>query len=153
VPNPTILIVEDDANDAFFLRRSIEKAHLSCEIRFVGDGDAAIAYLAGEGVYADRFAYPLPLLMTLDLKLPRLSGHEVLRWVRAQPGLRRLPVIILSSSVEPIDINQAHDDGANAYVVKPGGLNGMIELMSALGGFWITHHCPADISSEVIESR
>lgn len=141
---PTILLVEDDANDVFFLRRAIEKMQLPCNARFVEDGEAAVAYLKGAGVYADRLAHPFPVLVTLDLKLPRMSGHEVLQWLRAQPGMRRLPVVILTSSVEPNDINQAYDEGANAYVVKPGGLSGMVELMSALGKFWVSYCRPAD---------
>lgn len=145
---PTILIVEDDANDAFFIRRAIEKAKLPCQTRIVENGEDAVAYLSGTGAFGDRLAYPFPTLMTLDLKLPRLSGHEVLRWVRAQPGLRRLAVIVMSSSVEPSDIRQAHEDGANAYVMKPGGLNDFIELMTALGGFWLKYYLPAEISGE-----
>ena len=137
---PTILVVEDDPNDAYFLQRGLSKSGAAVSARFVDDGEQAIAYLSGVGKYQDRQAHPLPMLVFLDLKLPRLSGHEVLEWIRQQPLLRRLPVIVLTSSAAEADINQAYDSGANSYVVKPSGLQEMIDLLTAVQQFWLTHH-------------
>jgi CheY-like chemotaxis protein len=142
---PVVLIVEDDANDAFFATRAIDKARLHCTARFVEDGESAIAYLAGQGRYADREAFPMPALVLLDLKLPRLSGHEVLRWLRSQPVLRRVPVIVMTSSSHPDDVADALDAGANAYVVKPGGIEDFVGCMRSIGAFWLGCHVRAEL--------
>lgn len=96
--NQVILIVEDDANDVLLLHRAFQKANIVVPLQTVSHGDDAVAYLAGEGVYADRERYPPPVLVLLDLKLPRRSGLEVLEWIRGQGGLRRLPVVVLTRS-------------------------------------------------------
>src|SRR5947207_15017530 len=101
------------------VRRSFTKASLQGTLDVVDDGDKAVAYLAGHGGFADRARHPLPVLLLLDLKLPRRSGLEVLAWVRQQPTLKRLPVVVLTSSEESADINRAYDLGANSYLVKP----------------------------------
>src|SRR5712691_4752034 len=100
----SILMAEDDENDVFFLERAFKQAQIANPVNRVKDGEDAIAYLQGEGVYADRNKFPLPYLMLLDLKMPRKNGFEVIQWVRAQPGLKRLPLVILTSSKEDPDI-------------------------------------------------
>jgi CheY-like chemotaxis protein len=103
----------------------------------VSHGDEAVAYLSGEGRFADREAYPFPVLVLLDLKLPRRSGLEVLGWIRSQPGLKRLPIVVLTSSKESIDINRAYDLGANSYLVKPVGFDSLLELVKSLEVYWM----------------
>jgi CheY-like chemotaxis protein len=131
-----ILLVEDSEDDQLLIRRAFAKAKLSNPLHVVDDGDKAVAYLAGEGAYADRAAHPLPTLLLLDLKLPRRSGHEVLAWLRADPALRRLPVVILTSSAESADVKRAYDLGANSYLVKPVEFEGLLEMVRNLGVYW-----------------
>ena len=101
------------------------------------NGEDAVAYLAGEGEYADRGRFPLPVLVLLDLKLPRKSGHEVLAWLREQPGLKRLPVAVLTSSRESADVNRAYDLRANSYLVKPVSFENLVEMVRALDVSWL----------------
>ncbi len=135
---PVILIVEDDPNDVLLLQRAFKKANIVVPLQTVGHGDDAVAYLAGDGQYADREQYPAPILVLLDLKLPRRSGLEVLEWIRAQSGLRRLPVVVLTSSKEADDINKAYDLGANSYLVKPVGFDSLLALVKSLQMYWLT---------------
>jgi CheY-like chemotaxis protein len=132
-----ILLVEDDANDVILIRRAFAKAEIKNPVYTVEDGDAAVAYLAGEGTYANRSDYPLPGVVLLDLKLPRRSGLEVLEWVRQSPTLRRLPVVVLTSSRESADVNRAYDLGANSYLVKPVGFDALTDLVRILQGYWV----------------
>jgi len=136
-PAPPILLVEDMSDDVLLLQRAFHRAALDWPIHVVQDGEAAIAYLAGSGPYADRTRYPLPALLLLDLKLPRRSGFEVLAWVRRQPGLHRLPVVVLTSSREPADITRAYDLGANSYLVKPAGADELVDLARTLSHYWL----------------
>ncbi len=133
----TILLVEDDPNDVLLIRRALRNAMIANPLREVADGDEAIAYLSGVDGYGDRDAHPLPALVLLDLKLPRRDGFEVLRWIRAQPGLRRLPVVVLTSSRETADVNRAYDEGANSYLVKPVAFDALLELVRRVDEFWL----------------
>lgn len=134
----TILLVEDDLNDLLLAERAFRKANLAnAALQHVADGDAAVSYLAGEGKYADRNLYPLPALILLDLKLPRRSGLEVLSWMRDQPRLNRLPVVMLTSSKEELDITRAYDAGANSYLVKPFGFDALVDIVNALNQYWL----------------
>lgn len=140
-----ILVVEDNLDDQLLIRRAFAKAHLANPLHVVGDGDAAVAYLAGEGAYADRAAHPLPALVLLDIKLPRRSGLEVLEWLRRQPAIGRIPTVMLTSSRENEDINRAYDLGANSYLVKPVEFEGLMEMVRQLGVYWtILNEPPTD---------
>jgi CheY-like chemotaxis protein len=127
-----ILVAEDDSTDAFFLQRAFQRAGIPIELHFVRDGQEAIDYLQGKGRFADRAAYPQPQLLLLDLKMPRLDGFDVLGWIRKQPGLSELVVVLFSMSDEPKDMRRAYDLGANWYLVKP---HSMEELMALIGRF------------------
>ena len=141
----TILIVEDNSVDILLIQRAFRQADLShISLQIVRDGDAAVLYLSGEGEYSDREGYPLPILMLLDLKLPRRSGHEVLEWLRQQPDLKRLPVIMLTSSREAIDVNQSYDLGVNSYLVKPVGLTALVEMLRTLNLYWLMLNEPPE---------
>ena len=137
ITKTTILLAEDDENDVMLIRRAFNKSHVVNPIACVSNGEEAVAYLAGEGQYADRIRHPLPFMMLLDLKLPRLSGHEVLKWLRSQQGLRRLPVVVLTSSREPADINRAYELGANSYLVKPVVFEEFAALLKQLQVYWL----------------
>lgn len=142
-----ILLVEDDANDVFLLRRAFTKAGIESGLHTVGDGEEAVAYLAGDGKFSDRDQHPLPQLVLLDLKLPRRSGLEVLEWVRARPELRRIPVIVLTSSRESRDVNRAYDLGANSYLVKPVSFEDLLSLTQALDRYWVAWNEGPELSA------
>src|SRR5438477_12877403 len=114
-----ILLAEDREDDVLLIRRAFNKANLLNPLHLVHDGDEAIAYLKGEGQFANRAEYPLPSLLLLDLKMPRRDGFEVLQWVREQSSLKALRVIVLTSSEHIQDVNRAYDLGANSFLVKP----------------------------------
>src|SRR6266480_2789801 len=104
-----ILLAEDREDDIVILRKAFAQTDFPGSLFVVRDGDEAIAYLEGATPYGNRAEYPLPALLLLDLKMPRKSGFEVLAWIREQPGLKRLPVVVLSSSNQNPDINRAFD--------------------------------------------
>ncbi|HEY1227632.1 MAG TPA: response regulator [Ramlibacter sp.] len=135
--NRTVLLVEDNLDDVLLTRRAFRKAGLASALQVAGDGDEAVAYLAGDGAFADRQAHPLPSLVLLDWKLPRRSGREVLQWVRAQERFTGLPVVVLTSSREQEDIDQAYSAGANSYIQKPVLLEKLAELSERLHAYWL----------------
>ena len=132
-----ILVAEDDPTDAFFLQRAFAKTGTPVGLKFVRDGQEAIDYLRGESPFGDRAANPMPQLLLLDLKMPRLNGFEVLHWLKTQPGLKRLLVIVFSSSAETGDINRAYDLGANSYLVKPHATEQLLELVNRVEKYWL----------------
>jgi len=117
--NQTLLLVEDSEDDVFFMRRTLKKARIHLPLQVAVDGQQALNYLSGTGKSSDRAQYPLPCLMFLDLKLPYLSGLDLLSWLRDQPLISQLPVIILTSSSEDRDRQRAEELRAKAYLVKP----------------------------------
>ena len=132
ITDPIVLIVDDSENDTLLMRTVFERAGFVQPLQFARDGVDAIAYLHGDGAYSDRTRFPLPTVMLLDLNMPRKNGFEVLEWIRQQPALKRLRVYIMSASSRPEDIRQAYDLGANSYLVKPGNLDGLMQLAKAL---------------------
>jgi CheY-like chemotaxis protein len=133
----TILLVEDNSTDVMLIRRAFENAKLANPVHVVSDGDAAVDYLAGSGKYADRAQFPLPILLLLDLKLPRRSGLEVLQWLRGQETLKRIPVVMLTSSQQERDVNAAYDQGVNSYLVKPVEFDGLLEMLKTVNLYWL----------------
>jgi CheY-like chemotaxis protein len=131
-----VLIAEDDPSDVFLLKRAFALAQIPATLHFVRDGQEAIDYLEGEAAYNDRTAYPLPDLMLLDLKMPKLNGFDVLSWLRRRPGLKRLLVTILTSSDQPNDINRAYDLGANSYLLKPHNSSDLSVLVAQVKRYW-----------------
>ncbi|HXU76610.1 MAG TPA: response regulator [Methylomirabilota bacterium] len=130
-------MVEDDPNDALLVRMAFQRTRSGIPLIILPNGLEAINYLQGEGVYADRAKYPIPDIILLDLKMPLMSGFDVLRWIRERPGLKRLPVIVLTSSVQDADARTAYDAGANSYLVKPTDFNELVESIKNLGDFWL----------------
>lgn len=136
IPNYTVLLVEDDPNEVFLMQRAFQKANLNTPLFVVRDGQEAIDYLNRQGKFADITQFPEPGLMLLDLKMPRKNGFEVLEWVRQQPGLKRLIVVVLTSSDQIADIDRAYDLGTNSYAVKPGDFETMINLVETFDSYW-----------------
>ncbi len=137
-----ILCVEDEENDVFFIQRGFELAGISNPLTVVQYGEQAIEYLSGTGAFTDRRKHPLPGMVLLDVKLPNRSGLEVLKWMRAQSLFKVLPVIILSSSDRPPDVEAAYDMGANAYLMKPTVFTDLVTIFKALREFWLVHNQP-----------
>lgn len=133
----SILVVDDSDDDLLLMKMAYKQSGLVHPLHVVNGGVQAIAYLHGDGAFADRARYPMPSLLLLDLKMPIKSGFEVLAWVRSQPGLRRLPVIFLTSSEEPCDIIRAYDLGVNSYAVKPAAFIELLGLLKRLGNWWL----------------
>jgi CheY-like chemotaxis protein len=137
---PTILVVEDEEDSVLLLESAFRKAHFSNPVHRVSHGALAIEYLSN--AVARERTVPLPALVLLDLKLPLVSGIEVLKWIRSHPLLHSLIVIVFSSSTEPNDIAQAYRAGANSYLVKPTSLNTLTELASGLRSYWLRLNVP-----------
>jgi len=135
-----ILEVEDDKSQAFLLQYAFEQAGITNAVHVATDGQMAIEYLAGSGPFADRVKYPLPKLVMLDLNLPRKTGLEVLEWTRQQPALKRLVVILFTSSCLPADIDRAYDLGANSFIQKPADLADALEMAQLLKGWWLGYN-------------
>lgn len=132
-----ILLIEDSQNDILLIQRAFRKANITIPLSIVNDGDAAVAYLSGAEPYSDRAQHPLPILILLDLKLPRRSGAEVLQWLKQQPILKRIPVVVLTASKESLDLNQVYDMGVNAYMVKPVMFDDLVRIVDALNLHWL----------------
>jgi CheY-like chemotaxis protein len=133
----TILLVEDKPTDVMLIKRAFDKTKLANPVQVVSDGDAAVEYLSGRGAYSDRGQFPLPILILLDLKLPRRSGLEVLQWLRSQESLKRIPVVMLTSSQHDRDVNAAYDMGVNSYLVKPVDFDGLLQMLKTVNLYWI----------------
>src|SRR6185436_5858453 len=148
-----ILVVEDDENHAFFIRRAFARVGLLNPTHFVDDGDQAIAYLKGEGRYSNREEFPLPSLMLLDLKMPNTDGFGVLEWVRAHPSLSALRIIVLTTSGATSDINRAYRLGANSFLTKPMNFTALVELTKWVKGYWLDFSSEPEISRSAPHPR
>ena len=136
--NLSILLVEDNDNDAILLRRAFRAVSCANPLRVIPTETEAEKYLSGEEQYSDRSEYPLPILIFLDLTLCQGNGLDLLKWLRRQPQINRIPVIVLTASEQPEDIKQAYALGANSYMVKPTGLNMLIRMVEASKRYWLT---------------
>ncbi len=135
--NPTILLAEDDPDDVLLTQIALRKARLANPLQVVRDGEEAIAYLTGDGLFANRSQYPLPMLLLLDLKMPKVTGFEVLDWLRKQPILGRMPVAVMSSSEHDPHIARAYELGADSYLIKPPDAEALLGLVQRLQAFWL----------------
>lgn len=147
-PAERILLVEDDPYDAALIQRAFVKARVLNPVDVLTDGEQAIAYLTDVPPYNDRVTYPLPVVTLLDLKLPKKSGFEVLEAVRATPGIRRMPIVVLTSSSQMADVNRAYDLGANSYLTKPVGSEALVDLLKTIEIYWIMTSSRPDVSQE-----
>jgi CheY-like chemotaxis protein len=135
-----VLVVDDNEDDAFFLKRGFLRAGVTVPLQFVQSGEEAMSYLEGREKFADRTKYPAPKLMLLDIKMPGTDGFDVLEWVREQPRLGLLPVIMLSSSDRQEDVNRAYELGANSYMMKPGTSEGYEYVAKGFASYWLKHN-------------
>ena len=134
----TILLVEDNKMDVELTLNAFEEHRLTNPIQVVRTGQEALDYLLGQHAYSDRERYPLPALVLLDLKLPGVSGVEVLREIKAREKLKRIPVVILTSSRDEGDRSLTYDNGANSYLVKPVSFEGFLEVVRTIHDYWLT---------------
>ena len=134
---PVILVAEDDENHAFFIERAFPQVGLRNPVFFVSDGAQAIAYLKGEGGFANRREFPLPSLLLLDLKMPNKDGFEVLTWLRRQPTLKALRVVVFTTSGAVHDITRAYELGANSFLTKPMNFTDLVDLTRWIQGYWL----------------
>jgi CheY-like chemotaxis protein len=153
IPAVTVLHVDDDPNDTELLRAAVRKAGLQIILHNAEDAEQAIAYLSGEGIYADRNICCLPRLVLLDLKMPRIAGFEVLKWIRGHPQFHELPVVVLSGSELQDDIRLAYASGANLYLVKPLGFEALVQMVRELDAAWAMSVVPKARGSNVFLSE
>lgn len=135
--NRAILLVEDNEDDVFLMKRALKSAQISNPLQVVEDGQQAVEYLAGEGRFSNREKHPFPAIVFLDLKLPMKDGLEVLQWIRSQEKFENLIVLVLTSSSEPSDLKRAYGLGANSYLVKPPTASQLLDLTKAFKWYWL----------------
>ncbi|MGH7970872.1 MAG: response regulator [Limisphaerales bacterium] len=143
-----ILLVEDNEDNVFLVRHATHKAGVTTPLEVVTSGEQAIEYLRGTNGYSDWHRFPLPALVLLDLKMPGMSGFDVLKWIRQQPGFKTLRVAILTSSDMPSEIKTAHELGANIFLTKPLELERLVQIMKTLNEHWLKQAQSPTVSRE-----
>jgi len=128
-----ILHVEDDENDAILFRKACERAGLPAQTFRVDAADQARSYLLGEGIYADRILYPLPHIIVLDLKMPRMDGFEFLKWLRHEEKFAAIPVLVFTASISREDKSRALAEGASSFFIKPASFEALVKLVAGFG--------------------
>ena len=136
----SLLLVEDNEDDVFLMKRALQGAHVVNPLQVVEDGQEALDYLGGKGKFADREQFPLPAVVFLDLKLPFISGHDVLAWIRQQKAFETLVIIVLTSSNEASDLSRCYALGANSYLVKPPTPEQLDDLAKAFKWYWLEYN-------------
>jgi len=134
----TILHVEDDSNDALLFQHACRSAGMDVNLQVVSDGEEALDYLKGSNKFQNREEHPFPNLVVLDLKLPCLNGFEVLAWMRHEEKLRRVPVVVLTSSSHQGDVKRAYDLGANSFLIKPIAFDILVNLAKGIDQYWLS---------------
>jgi CheY-like chemotaxis protein len=137
VKEAQILLVEDNRMDVELTLDAFKEAHFGNSIRVCSDGEEALNYLLGNNRYSNRGQYPLPDLILLDLNLPKITGHEVLKEIKVKPFLKRIPVIVLTSSKDEGDRARSYDSGVNSYLVKPVSFEGFLQVVKEIAEYWL----------------
>ncbi len=132
----TILMADDDLDDRMLTKDALEEARLANCVHFVEDGEQLIDYLHHRGQYADRTKFPSPGLILLDLNMPKKDGREALMEIKADPDLRRIPVVVLTTSQAEEDVLRTYDLGANSFITKPVTFESLVDLVTVLGKYW-----------------
>lgn len=133
----TILVVDDDRDDRDMTLEAFQESRLLNEIRFVDDGEKLMQYLRREGEYADEASSPRPGLILLDLNMPRMDGRDALKEIKADPALRQIPVVIMTTSKAEEDVFRSYDEGASSFISKPVRFSQLCETISLLGRYWM----------------
>jgi len=141
-----ILLAEDREDDILLIRKAFEKGNLLNPLQVVKNGEEVVSYLRGEGKFSNRAEYPLPALLIVDLKMPLMDGFEVIQWVRQQPSLAALRIVVLTSSDHVRDVNSAYRLGANSFLVKPDEFQNYVETCKALKQYWLNMDQTPEIS-------
>lgn len=149
---PVILAAEDEEDDRFLLELAFRRGKLTSMLVTVRDGRECVDYLSGDGEYADRVRHPLPALLLLDLKMPRMHGFEVLKWLATRPEFNALPVFVLSSSSDDADIEKSLRLGARDYFVKPHMLDDLVKILHDLQSRWLPVATAAVVSGQTARS-
>lgn len=144
----TVLLVDSDPDQAHFTRLALQRVEVITPAQHARDGEDAIAYLSGAGEYRDRELHPMPVLVLLDLKLPHISGVGLLSWLREQPSLKRLPVVVLTMPVPAADLNRAYELGCNSFLFKPNSFNALLALMQGVVQYWLGLNVPPGCGAE-----
>jgi CheY-like chemotaxis protein len=137
IDSATVLLAEDDPDDVLLTHLAFEKARLANPLQVVRDGEEAIAYLKGEGRFRDRVRYPLPILLLLDLNMPKINGFQVLEWLQTHPMLSRMPVAVMTSSDHDPHVTRAYELGADSYLIKPPDAEALLALVQRLRAYWL----------------
>ncbi len=140
----TILLVEDSEDDITIIQRAFNQGAIANPLAVVLDGEEAVAYLNGDGKYKNRDSYPLPVLVLLDLRLPRMDGFQVLRWIRKQPRFATVPVVVITASSAVKDISLAYQCGANSFMVKPSDFQDVVRMSKTLATYWLAEETAPD---------
>jgi CheY-like chemotaxis protein len=133
---PTLLVVEDNEDDIFFIERIFKQLDARCDLKFVRDGLEALDYLSGKGNYSDRSRFPLPTIILMDLKMPRMNGFEVLEWMQKQGEIKLIPTIVVTSSTLQEDVTRAYRLGANAVMNKPVDKDSLLQMLKTFHIYW-----------------
>jgi len=133
---PTLLVVEDNEDDIFFIERIFKQLDARCELKFARDGIEAVDYLSGKGRFKERSKFPLPTMILMDLKMPRMNGFEVLEWMQKQPELKLIPTIVVTSSTLQEDVTRAYRLGANAVMNKPVDKDSLLQMLKTFHIYW-----------------
>lgn len=132
----TLLLADDDPDDRLLVEDALEEGRLVVNLRSVEDGEELVEYLRRQGRYSDPSRSPRPGLILLDLKMPRKSGHQALEEIKGDPELRRIPVVVLTTSKAEEDVARAYDSGANSFVIKPTNFETLVEVMKSMQRYW-----------------
>jgi CheY-like chemotaxis protein len=136
VKQKVILVAEDEPNDRFFINRAFEDCGIQYQVMFVSDGQQAMDYLDGDAPFDDRQMFPAPALLIVDVKMPRRNGFEVVKWVRSHQAWNCLPVLVLSSSSLPQDVQRAYQLNANTYLTKPPSYTLLMKAVEEICDYW-----------------
>jgi len=132
-----VLMADDDEDDLLLVKDAFAAAGISIELRSVPDGEELVEYLFRRNKYEDSYLFPEPSLILLDLNMPRKDGREVLAEIKAHPILKQIPVVVLTTSREEVDIQRCYEMGASSYVTKPNGFNALVDVLKTVGKYWL----------------
>ncbi len=131
-----ILLADDDEDDCFLVKEAFEESHISNNLQIVNDGEELLRYLYHKGDFSDSSKYPKPDLILLDLNMPRIDGKQALAEIKSDELLRKIPVVILTTSEAEEDIVKTYDLGVNSFITKPISFEGLVEVIKTLGKYW-----------------